>query len=207
MICFTKQEYTDINNTGKRPICYKHKPTGVINRKELIKRVAGHDSKYNEGDVGAVLSQVESVIAELLLDGYALDIDGLARVKLGLGVKKGKETESVEDDENRHNSQSVELKSINVNVRKSFLAKIAAKAKFSYAGTNLHFEQQYSLEQRFEMLMDFLREKHCVRVREYAELVGVSRTQASVELREFASDPQSGIVSNGKKATLVYTLA
>lgn len=207
MIYFTKQEYTDINGTGKRPICYKHKPVGVISRKELIKRVASHDSKYNEGDVGAVLSQIEAEITELLLDGYALNVEGLARVKLGLGVKDGKEKESVEDDENRHNSQSVELKSINVNVHKSFLSKIAAKAKFSYAGTNLHFEQQYSREQRLGMLMDFLREKHCVHVPEYAELVGISRTQASTELREFASDPQSGIVSNGKRTTLVYTLA
>jgi hypothetical protein len=43
-----------------------------------------------------------------------------------------------------------------------------------------------------------------MRVMDYVELTGLSRTTASLELRELCQDPTSGIRSMGQKAGKVY---
>lgn len=206
MIQYVKQEYTDLNGTGKRPLCYKVVPTGRISREELVRKVAGHDSKYNAGDVGAVISQIETIIAELLLDGYTIDLGEIGSIKLALGVKEGKEQESVGDTQNRHNAQSVKVKDIHIKASKKLLNKVADKAKFEYAGTNCHYRQQYTKPQRLSLLKQLLHEKPFVHANDYAQVAEISLSQATRELREFALDPSSGIARQGKRASLVYML-
>lgn len=43
-----------------------------------------------------------------------------------------------------------------------------------------------------------------MRIQDYVELTGLSRTSATLELKEFRENPESGITFNGRGTTKVY---
>ena len=55
-----------------------------------------------------------------------------------------------------------------------------------------------------EMIDLNLEEKGAMRVVEYMELTGLSRTKATLELKEFRQDASSGITFIGRGSTKVY---
>ena len=62
----------------------------------------------------------------------------------------------------------------------------------------------YTREERLARALAFIEEHTVMRVMDYVRLTGLSRTTASLELRELCQDPASGIRSIGQKAGKVY---
>ena len=59
---------------------------------------------------------------------------------------------------------------------------------------------------RIDRARKFIGENGYMRVDEYASLTGLSYSTASRELRKIASDPESGIISQGRKSGKLYLL-
>ena len=54
------------------------------------------------------------------------------------------------------------------------------------------------------MALQFLEENGAMRVAQYVELTGISRTKATLELKEFSEDVSSGITTLGRGSAKVY---
>jgi Fic family protein len=63
-----------------------------------------------------------------------------------------------------------------------------------------------SLEERIEKARQFIKKNGFMRVNDYAQLTGLSYSTASRELRRLASDPTSGITSQGRRSSKLYVL-
>ena len=64
----------------------------------------------------------------------------------------------------------------------------------------------FSLEERIEKARDFLKTHMFMRVPDYVQLTGLSRSTAAEELCKVARDPSSGIMSRGSRSQKVYVL-
>ena len=68
---------------------------GTLHLEDVAQHISDHNSKYDEGDVYAVITQAMKCMRELLLDGYVLSMGKLGSFQVVL--KSNGVAESVED--------------------------------------------------------------------------------------------------------------
>ena len=66
---------------------------------------------------------------------------------------------------------------------------------------------RYTLQQRIERTLAHLEKHRFITLTEYANLNQLSRTAASLELKELVANPSSGIKSNGSGSHKVWVKA
>ena len=79
--------------------------------------------------------------------------------------------------------------------------------KLERAGEARLHHSPYSKEERLKLALQYLEEHGAMRVAEYMELTGLSRTKATLELKEFRQDLSSGITFIGRGSAKVYVKA
>jgi len=79
--------------------------------------------------------------------------------------------------------------------------------KLERAGEARLHHSPYSKEERLKLALQYLEEHGAMRVVEYMELTGLSRTKAAIELKEFRQDLSSGITFIGRGSSKVYVKA
>ena len=62
----------------------------------------------------------------------------------------------------------------------------------------------YTKEQRLQLALNYLEKNGAMRIADYMEMTGLSRTTATLELTEFRKDPESGITFIGRGSSKVY---
>ena len=72
------------------------------------------------------------------------------------------------------------------------------------AGESRLHDTPYTKEERLKLAHQYLEEHGAMRVVEYMELTGLSRTKATLELKEFRQDTSSGITFVGRGSAKVY---
>ena len=75
------------------------------------------------------------------------------------------------------------------------------------AGESRLHHTPYTQEERLKQALQYLDEHGAMRVVEYMELTGLSRTKATLELKEFRQDASTGITFLGRGSTKVYVKA
>jgi hypothetical protein len=75
------------------------------------------------------------------------------------------------------------------------------------AGESRLHRSPYTQEERLQLALQYLSEHGAMRVVEYMELTGLSRTKAAMELKEFRQDASSGITFIGRGSAKVYVKA
>ncbi len=68
-------------------------------------------------------------------------------------------------------------------------------------------QHTYTLQQRIERALAHLEKHRYITLTEYANLNQMSRTSASVELKQLVADPSSGIKANGSGTHKVWVKA
>ena len=58
--------------------------TGVLTLSSLARHMSEHNSKYDEGDIMAVLIQFVKCASEMLLEGYKIDLNDLGEFRFGV---------------------------------------------------------------------------------------------------------------------------
>ena len=72
------------------------------------------------------------------------------------------------------------------------------------AGESRLHHSPYSKEERLKLALQYLEKNGAMRVADYMELTGLSRTKATLELKEFRQDTSTGITFVGRRSTIVY---
>ena len=65
----------------------------------------------------------------------------------------------------------------------------------------------YTKEQRLQLALEYLDKNSAMRIGDYVQLTGLSRTTATMELKAFRQDPASGIAFVGRGSQKVYVKA
>ena len=204
MAKYIKQEMIDLSGKGEEKIYYRMQSEGNIGFKEFAQFVGKHNNVMNKALVESVLTYAADAMAELLGKGYSVTIDGLGTFKASIGLEEDKVMDTFEGDETKRNARSLRLTGINYRVDKELVKKSNRHCKLERAGESRLHHSPYTREERLQLALQYLSEHGAMRVVEYMELTGLSRTKAAMELKEFRQDASSGITFIGRGSAKVY---
>ena len=204
MAKYIKQEMPDITGKGVHQVYYRMQTERNIGAAEFVEEVAGLGTGLSEGAVTHVLEQMVQTMARLLADGHTVTIGGLGTFRTAIGVMEGKEQDTFDADEPKRNAQSIEVKGVNFRADKALVKDIRVQCRLERGKESRLHRSPYTREERLARALAFMEEHTVLRVPDYVRLTGLSRTTASLELRELCQDPTSGIRSMGQRASKVY---
>ena len=204
MAKYIKQEMPDITGKGEHQVYYRMQTERNIGAAEFVEEVAGLGTGLSEGAVTHVLEQMVQTMARLLADGHTVTIGGLGTFRTAIGVMEGKEQDAFDADESKRNAQSIEVRGVNFRADKALVKDIRVQCRLERGKESRLHRSPYTREERLARALAFIEEHTVLRVPDYVRLTGLSRTTASLELRELCQDPTSGIRSMGQRASKVY---
>ncbi|MBQ8676753.1 MAG: hypothetical protein IJ528_11150 [Bacteroidaceae bacterium] len=206
-IQYINREVSNLRGGEGTQKIYQIKHKGNKSFDDIVHHIASHNSGLKEGDIINAMQSVVRCMTEYMLDGYSVDIDGLGRFKLVCGLKDSATDADKEQAPTKHNAQSLEVKRIKLTTNRRLLSEINQRCHFERAGESLLRTSKYTLEERRQLALQFLDTHPVMHVEDYARLTGLSKTGASLELKVFRQDPESGITSTGRRASLLYVKA
>ena len=197
----------DMSGTGEKKAYYKLKTWRKLDSDEFVKRCSSIHRAYGKSVIQGVLTAVCEHLAYEISNGYSVKIDGLGTFTAKLGVRKDKEMESFEEGSTKRNALSIEVQGVSFRADRNLISEIDRNCDLERGGEERLRKPKTTLNQRTEKARQFLRKNAFMHVDEYASFTGLSYSTASRELRKIASDPTSGITSQGRKSGKLYLLA
>ena len=152
----------------------------------------------------AVLTTISDELPRLLGMGYTVSIDGLGTFSTKLGLREDKEQDTFEDGEKKRNAQSVAVKGIGFRPSKELIQKTDRECDLERGSDCRLRISKYSLEERLSLAKKYVESVPFMRVRDYAEMTGLSQYKASIELREQSRHPDAGFKAQGRGSHMVY---
>ncbi|MBQ8240342.1 MAG: DNA-binding protein [Bacteroides sp.] len=207
MAKYIKQEMTDLSGKGEEKVYYRLQTERNIDFKALAEYVGRHNGMMSKGLVINVMEHVVDAMAELLGEGHSVTIDGLGTFRASLGLAEEKEMDTFDGDETKRNARSLRLTGINYRADKVLIREANRHCKLERAGESRLHHSPYTKEERLKLALQYMEEHGAMRVAEYMELTGLSRTKATLELKEFRQDLSSGITFIGRGSAKVYVKA
>ena len=207
MAKYIKQEMTDLSGKGEEKVYYRLQTERNIDFKALAEYVGRHNEMMSKGLVINVMEHVVDAMAELLGEGHSVTIDGLGTFRASLGLAEEKEMDTFDGNETKRNARSLHLTGINYRADKVLIREANRHCKLERAGESRLHHSPYTKEERLKLALQYMEEHGAMRVAEYMELTGLSRTKATLELKEFRQDLSSGITFIGRGSAKVYVKA
>ena len=204
MAKYIKQEKNDLNGKGEGKVYYRLQTERNISFNEFTQQIEEHHGMMNRGLVKNVMTHVVDVMAKLLGDGYSVTIDGLGTFKATIGLEEDKVMDTFEGGEAKRNARSLRLTGINYRADKELIKKSNSHCKLERAGESRLHRSPYTQEERLKLALQYLSVHGAMRVAEYMDLTGLSRTMAAMELKAFRQDASSGITFIGRGSAKVY---
>ena len=204
MAKYIKQEMVDLSGKGEEKVYYRIQTQRNIDLKEFAEYIGSHNSMMNKALVENVLAHVTDTLAKLLGEGYSVTIDGLGTFKATVGLGKDKEIDSFDQKTTKRNAQSLRLTGINYRADKVLVKEANRHCKLERGGESRLHQSPYSKEDRLKMALEYISQNGAMRVMDYMELTSLSRTKATLELKEFREDSSSGITTLGRGSAKVY---
>lgn len=200
---YTFVERNDMDGTGE----HKMIPTPVhcsqISYKDFLKECA--NMGFREAEIDGVLKCVADRLMMFMEIGHSVKLNPLGTFRPKLGMKKGHPTLTADDMQERHNTEHVEIKSLNFIASQDFIKDFKHKTELEYCGKDKNLRRiTTSREERLQMALDFLDSHQEMRVIDYLRITGMAKTSACKELREFCADPESGLTKIGNANQLRY---
>lgn len=204
MAKYIKQEMTDLNGKGEEKVYYRMKTERNIDFKSFAKEVNRYHSIMNRALVENVMTNAMDVLARLLGEGYSVSIDGLGTFKAAIGLKDDKEMDTFDGNDPKRNARSLQLTNVNFKADKALIREANKHCKLERAGESRLCHSPFSKEERLKMAQEYLEKHGAMKVADYVEMTQLSRTKATLELKEFRHDASTGIDTIGRRSTLVY---
>lgn len=205
---YYKLEQVNLREAGKTRDTYRVLHDHCVSGQELIEHMASH-SLFSEAVLSGVLMDLAKELGEHLAKGYSVSLPGVGIFSIGIRAKK------VLDDDSEHvlNAKSIEFDHVNFRCSKSLLKDVASRCRLAgfervlgKDGVKIK-KPAMLIKGRLASAREYLRIHHIMRIRDYAELVGLSYVTAQRELKVAALDDSSGICAKGKGNQRYYILA
>ena len=207
MAKYKLQEMSDMRDEGKRRVYPKMVPYRTLSRKEFIEKMQSYHRDLSLGTIEAVLTDVEDVLVRMLSMGYNVNLEGLGTFSLSLGFEDDKPTEMQTDDD-MMKYRKVGMKNVNFNSSPEFVKAVKMETdcdlEREMSGVKVIRKQLYSKEERIARALSVLEKNAAITLGDYAYINDMSRTAASLELKEITQDPTSPIRSIGRGSHKVW---
>lgn len=207
MAKYKLQEMSDMRDEGKRRVYPKMVPYRTLSRKEFVEQMQSYHRDLSQGTIEAVLTDVEDVLVRMLSMGYNVNLEGLGTFSLSLGFEDDKPTEMQTDDD-MMKYRKVGVKNVNFNSSPEFVKAVKMETDCDLervmSGVKVIRKQLYSKEERIARALSVLEKNVAITLGDYAYINDMSRTAASLELKEITQDPTSPIRSIGRGSHKVW---
>lgn len=201
---YIKKEVPDLNGTGQTQAYYKMQLTPKT-YEQFVKQCA-REGHTDESIILGVLSLVSEKLALNMAEGFSVKLDGIGTFNAKLGTRDDVLQDAFEEGEPSHNAKSIMVTGVSYRADNDLIRNTSRKCVLERGGVSRIRKSQFTLEERIQKAREFLEKNLFMRVPDYQQLTGLSRTAASMELRQLALNPDSGITSKGEKSQKYYVL-
>ena len=207
MAKYKLQELNDMRDEGKRRVYPKMVTNRTLSRKEFVKMMQHYHRGISESTTEAVLTDVVDMLADMLSMGYNVNLEGFGTFSLSLGFEDDKPTEMQTDDD-MMKYRKVGVKNVNFNSSPELVKAVKMETdcdlERDMGGVKVIRKQLYSKEERIARALSVLEKNAVITLGDYAYINDMSRTAASLELKEITEDPTSPIRSIGRGSHKVW---
>ena len=151
---------------------------------------------------------VEEILVEMLSMGYNVNLEGLGTFSLSLGFEDDKPTE-IQGDDDKMTYRKVGVRDVNFKASPDFIKSVKQVAdrdlERDMGGVKLILKKKYTREERIARALDVINENGFIGLTDYAYINNLSRTAASLELKEISHDETVPIRSVGQHSLLGKT--
>lgn len=207
MAKYKLQELNDMRDEGKRRVYPKMVTNRTLSRKEFVKMMQNYHRGISESTTEAVLTDVVDMLADMLSMGYNVNLEGFGTFSLSLGFEDDKPTEMQTDDD-MMKYRKVGVKNVNFNSSPEFVKAVKMETdcdlEREMSGVKVIRKQLYSKEERIARALDVIEKNGVLTLGDYASINNLSRTAASMELKELTNDKTSPIDSLGRGSHKVW---
>ena len=207
MAKYKLQELNDMRDDGKRRVYPKMVTNRTLSRKEFVKMMQNYHRGISESTTEAVLTDVVDMLADMLSMGYNVNLEGFGTFSLSLGFEDDKPTEMQTDDD-MMKYRKVGVKNVNFNSSPEFVKAVKMETdcdlEREMSGVKVIRKQLYSKEERIARALEVIEKNGVLTLGDYASINNLSRTAASMELKELTCDKSSPIDSLGRGSHKVW---
>ena len=207
MAKYKLQELNDMRDEGKRRVYPKMVTNRTLSRKEFVKMMQNYHRGISESTTEAVLTDVVDMLADMLSMGYNVNLEGFGTFSLSLGFEDDKPTEMQTDDD-MMKYRKVGVKNVNFNSSPEFVKAVKMETdcdlEREMSGVKVIRKQFYSKEERIARALEVIEKNGVLTLGDYASINNLSRTAASMELKELTCDKSSPIDSLGRGSHKVW---
>lgn len=200
------QEMPDLNNKGERLVYPKPRHVDQFDYEMFVEEVS-QSSGFNESQIKGVMDAVARQMKYVFSHGYSVKIDGLGTFSPALGLKNPNKREEVKDEGVRYDTYNVYFKTVNFIPAKNWLKELRSSIELVKKGKTKTISQKTDTqEDRLAMAKEYLAKNAFMRAVDYEKLTKQASSSAWRDLQAFRSNPESGITTRGRGASLIYVL-
>ena len=207
MAKYKLQEMSDVHHDGKRKVYPKMVANRTLSRKEFIDKMQGYHRGISPSTTDAVLMDVEDMLVRMLSMGYNVNLEGLGTFSLSLGFEDDKPTE-MQGDDDKMAYRKVGVRDVNFKASPDFIQSVKRETdpdlEREMSGVKQILKQKYTREERIARALEVIDENGFIGLTDYAYINNLSRTAASLELKEIDSDHDAPIHSVGQHSHKVW---
>lgn len=186
------------NTDEQKPLHARIVPSGTYSKKEFLERASRSSQTFNYNVIDAVVGVVIDELAEALSEGYTVELGELGYFSISL-----KCTHKVMNKRDIR-AESICFDNVHLRTSKEFKRKIKREMELERVEKSKHVPRkiEFSIEQRQQMLQEFLKSNGGITRLEYSRLTGLSRLKAIDDLNAFI---KNGILrKRGAGRTVFY---
>ena len=207
MAKYKLQEMGDMRYDGKRRVYPKMVTNRTLSRKEFVKMMQNYHRGISESTTEAVLMDVADMLVKMLSMGYNVNLEGLGTFSLSLAFEDEKPREILNPDD-KMTYRKVGVKDINFKASPEFIKEVKRETdrdlERDMGGVKVIRKQLYSKEERIARALEVIEKNGVLTLGDYASINNLSRTSASMELKELTNDKTSPIDSLGRGSHKVW---
>ena len=207
MAKYKLQELNDLRDEGKRRVYPKIVTNRTLSRKEFVKMMQHYLRGISESITEAVLTDVVDMLADMLSMGYNVNLEGFGTFSLSLAFEDDKPREMQSADD-KMKYRKVGVKDINFKASPEFVKDVKRETdrdlERDMGGVKVIRKQLYSKEERIARALEVIEKNGVLTLGDYASINNLSRTAASLELKELTCDKSSPIDSLGRGSHKVW---
>ena len=182
----------------------------------VLKHMHAYASNISEGTMRAVLEALAETMKSWMPLGHSIKIDGLGVFSLTLGFDTSMPSEKAianqkgqddgEKEEPKTKYRHICIKGINFKPDAELLVDMNREATFDKVETDVVVPRKGSLsrDERVAKAKAIIDKNGFMTLSDYVVATGLSRTSASLDLKELVADPTSGIMSRGSHSHKVW---
>jgi len=201
---YIKQEISDLNGTGRTQAYYKMELSPMSH--EQFVKLCAREGRMEESQILGILSLVSEKLGLCMAEGYSVKLDGIGSFHAKLGVRSDMLQDAFEEGERSRNANTIQVSGVAFRADPDLIRKTQQKCVLERGGTSRLCKSALTKEERIQKAREYLEKNMFMRVPDYVQLTGLSRSSATKELRQIALDPSSGITYKGSRSQKYYVL-